>query len=132
LLIVPDAQPHNTSSHSLERRIFRPANEAELREAVDLAFDYRGDVTLELTSRQKIEGYLFNRNALASPPFLQLFPKGQPGERKIPYADIVAIAFTGEDTASGKSWEAWVKKKESERKAEAARLVAEAQARGHL
>jgi hypothetical protein len=132
LLIVPDAQPHNTSSHSLERRIFRPANEAELREAVDLAFDYRGDVTLELTSRQKIEGYLFNRNALASPPFLQLFPKGQPGEWKIPYPDIVAIAFTGEDTASGKSWEAWVKKKETERKAEAARLVAEAQARGHL
>jgi hypothetical protein len=132
LLIVPDAQPHNTSSHSLERRIFRPANEAELREAVDRAFDYRGDVTLELTSRQKIEGYIFNRNALASPPFLQLFPRGQPGERKIPYADIVAIAFTGEDTASGKSWEAWVKKKETERKAEAARLVAEAQARGHL
>jgi hypothetical protein len=132
LLIVPDAQPHNTSSHSLERRIFRPANEAELREAVDRAFDYRGDVTLELTSRQKIEGYIFNRNALASPPFLQLFPRGQPGERKIPYADIVAIAFTGEDTASGKSWEAWVKKKETERKAEAGRLVAEAQARGHL
>jgi hypothetical protein len=132
LLIVPDAHPHNTSSHSLERRIFRPANEAELREAVDRAFDYRGDVTLELTSRQKIEGYIFNRNALASPPFLQLFPRGQPGERKIPYADIVAIAFTGEDTASGKSWEAWVKKKETERKAEAARLVAEAQARGHL
>jgi hypothetical protein len=129
---VPDAQPHNTSSHSLERRIFRPANEAELREAVDRAFDYRGDVTLELTSRQKIEGYIFNRNALASPPFLQLFPKEQPGEWKIPYADIVAVAFTGEDTASGKSWEAWVKKKETERKAEAARLVAEAQARGHL
>jgi len=129
---VPDAQPHNASSHSLERRVFRPANEAELRDAVDLAFDYRGDVTLELTSRQKIGGYIFNRNALASPPFLQLFPKGQPGERKIPYADIVAIAFTGEDTASGKSWEAWVKKKETERKAEAAHLVAEAQARGHL
>jgi len=103
-----------------------------LREAVELAFDYRGDVTLELTSGQKIEGYIFNRNALASPPFLQLFPEGQPGERKIPYADIAAIAFTGEDTASGKSWEAWVKKKESERRAEAVRIAAEAQARGHL
>ena len=107
-------------------------NEAELREAVELAFDYRGDVTLELTSKEKIEGYIFNRYISASPPFLQLFPKGQPGERKIPYADIVSIAFTGEDTASGKSWEAWVKKKESERKAEAACIAAEAQARGHL
>ena len=130
--IVPDAQPHNIGAPSVEGRIFRPANEAELREAVERAFDYRGDVTLELTSRQKIEGYIFNRNASASPPFLQLFPKGQPGVVKIPYADIVAIAFTGEDTASGKSWEAWVKKKELERKAEAARIAAEAQARGHL
>jgi len=99
---------------------------------VELAFDYRGDVTLEVTSGEKIEGYIFNRNAVASPPFLQLFPKGQPGEMKIPYPDIVAIAFTGEDTASGKSWEAWVRKKESERKAEAARIAGEAQARGHL
>ncbi len=129
---MPDAQPHSISSPSLEGRIFRPANEAELREAVELAFDYRGDVTLELASGQKIGGYIFNRNALASPPFLQLFPEGQPGERRIPYADIVAIAFTGEDTASGKSWEAWVKKKESERRAEAVRIAAEAQARGHL
>ena len=129
---MPDAQPHSTSTPSVEGRIFRPANEAELREAVELAFDYRGDVTLELTSGQKIKGYIFNRNALASPPFLQLFPKGQPGELKISYANIVAIAFTGEDTASGKSWEAWVKKKESERKAEAEQSKAEAQARGYL
>lgn len=129
---MPDAQPHNTSSPSVEGRIFRPANATDLQEAVELAFDYRGDVTLELISGEKIEGYIFNRIALASMPFLQLFPKEQPGELKIPYADIVAIAFTGEDTASGKSWEAWVKKKESERKAEAARIAAEAQARGHL
>ena len=99
---------------------------------MELAFDYRGDVTLEVTSGEKIEGYIFNRNAVASPPFLQLFPKRQPGEMKIPYPDIVAIAFTGEDTASGRSWEAWVRKKESERKAEAARIAGKAQARGHL
>jgi len=99
---------------------------------VEFAFDYRGDVTLELTSGEKVEGYIFNRKSSTSPPFLELFPKGQPGELKIPYADIVAIAFTGEDTASGKSWEAWVRKKESERTAEAARIAAEAQARGHL
>jgi hypothetical protein len=28
----------------------------------------------------------------------------------IPYSDIAALAFTGRDTAAGKSWEAWVKK----------------------
>ncbi len=99
---------------------------------MEIAFDYRGDVTLELGSGETITGYIFNRNSAASPPALQLFPKDQPGTRVIPYADVMAIAFTGEDTASGKSWETWVKKKESERKAEAERIKAEAQARGHL
>ena len=28
----------------------------------------------------------------------------------IPYSEIAAIAFTGRDTAAGKSYEAWVKK----------------------
>ncbi|HEV8243719.1 MAG TPA: hypothetical protein VGQ07_06975 [Nitrospirales bacterium] len=117
---------------SLEDRVFRPSNDAERRQAVDVAFGYRGDVTLELTSGEKIEGYIFNRNASASPPVLQLFPKGQAGTRVVPYADIVTIALSGEDTASGKSWETWVKKKESERKAEAEQIKADAQARGYL
>lgn len=112
--------------------MFRPSNDSERRQAVEVAFDYRGDVTLELTSGEQIEGYIYNRDSSAAPPVLQLFPKGRPGTRLIPYADVVAIAFTGEDTASGKSWGAWVRKKESERKAEADRIKAEAQARGHL
>jgi hypothetical protein len=29
---------------------------------------------------------------------------------KIAYADIAALAFTGRDTAAGKSWEAWIRK----------------------
>jgi len=28
----------------------------------------------------------------------------------VSYADIAALAFTGRDTAAGKSWEAWMKK----------------------
>jgi hypothetical protein len=28
----------------------------------------------------------------------------------IAYSDIAGLAFTGRDTAAGKSWEAWVKK----------------------
>lgn len=103
----------NTPGGSLEGRVLRPANLAELNQAIDMAFDYRGDVTLELVSGEKIEGYVFNRSASASPPALQIYPAGQPGARVIRYADIAAIVFSGEDTASGKSWEAWVRKKES-------------------
>ena len=129
--MTADKSP-SSESQNLEGRVFRPSNDAERNQAVDVAFDYRGDVTLELASGEKVEGYIFNRNASASPPVIQLFPKGRPGMRVVPYADIMTIAFTGEDTASGKTWEFWVKKKESERKAEAERIKAEAQARGHL
>jgi len=62
-----------------------------------------------------------------------LFPADRPDARQIiRYSEIASIAFTGEDTANGKSWEAWVSKKESERKAEAERVAADARARGHL
>ena len=129
--MTADKSPFSESQNQ-EGRVFRPADERERREAVEVAFDYRGDVTVDLATGEKVEGYIFNRDSSASPPVLQLFPENQPGTRVIHYADIVAIAFTGEDPASGKSWEAWVKKKESERKAEALRVEADARARGHL
>jgi len=119
-------------SMTLEGREFRPATLAELAEAVEQAFDYRGDVTLELTSGIKVEGYVFNRCPTSPRPFLELFPKQETRTIEIPYADVTAIAFTGKDTASGKSWEAWVAKKESQRRAEAALVEAAAKARGHL
>lgn len=112
--------------------MFRPATLAELAEAVEQAFDYRGDVALELTSGVKIEGYVFNRYPSGPRPFFQLFPKQESGTIEIPYADVSVITFTGKDTASGKSWEAWVAKKESQRRAEAEQVEAAAKARGHL
>jgi hypothetical protein len=118
-------------STSLEGVEFTFKNEADRIEAIDKAFDYRGDITLTLNNEQ-IEGYIFNRDARARPPRVEVFIKGSDEPRIIPYADIVAITFTGKDTADGKSWAAWVSKKESERKAEAERIKAEAEAQGHL
>ncbi len=37
-------------------------------------------------------------------------PKNGGSRLKIAFSDIAALAFTGRDTAAGKSWEAWVKK----------------------
>jgi hypothetical protein len=116
---------------SLQGATFVFQSEADRVEGIDKAFDYRGDVTLTLASEQ-IEGYIFNRDAKARPPRIEVFIKGSDEPRIIPYADILAIAFTGKDTADGKSWEAWVSKKESERQAEAERIKAEAEAQGHL
>lgn len=129
--------PQETKLHGhepprLEGKVFQPQNERELIEAVEFAFDYRGDVTIEMTNGTTVEGYLFNREREVAEPWVQMFPKHQKEVVTILYRDIVKIAFTGEDTAFGKSWEAWLKKNAEQRKAEAARLAKEAAARGHL
>lgn len=129
---MTDTKHHGPELDTLEGRVFRPATLSELAEAVELAFDYRGDVTLELTSGETIEGYVFNRHPTGLRPSLQVFPKQERGVREIAYAEVTAIAFTGKDTASGNSWEAWVAKKESQRRAEANEAAAAAKARGHL
>ena len=129
---MTDTKNHTVAAAgSLEGRLFRPASRAELAEAVELAFDYRGDVTLEL-SGETVVGYLFNRDAADPHPWIEVFPADNSTPRRIAYQDILSIAFTGEDTANGKSWEAWVSKKESERRMEAARVEADARTRGHL
>lgn len=128
---MTDTKSHTTASGSLEGRSFRPASPAELAEAIDRAFDYRGDVTLTLKSGETVVGYIFNRESGGPNPVLHLFPTSG-GTRTIPYSDVAGIAFTGEDTASGKTWEAWATKKESERRAESERVESEARARGHL
>jgi len=128
---MTDAKYHTPEVGALEGRVFRPSTAEELAEAVELAFDYRGDVTLQLISEEQITGYIFNRSVNGPSSSLELFPASG-GQRTIPYADIVSIAFTGEDTATGKSWETWVNKKESDRLAERDRVTADAQARGHL
>jgi hypothetical protein len=86
------------------------ATEEELRIALEKAFDYRGDVTLTLKDNSKIEGYLFDRTTGPSltTSFVRVLPKDSNEKLKIAYADIAALAFTGRDTAAGKSWEAWV------------------------
>ncbi len=88
------------------------ANEREVREALEKAFDYRGDVTLTQKDGSKIEGYIFDRvgGATLSASFVRILPKNGSGRVKIAYSDIAALAFSGRDPAAGKSWEAWVKK----------------------
>ena len=115
---------------SLEGRVFQPGSFAELAEAVELAFDYRGDVTVSLKSGESLSGYLFNRHVSDSDSYLEVFPSDSSPARQIRYDQIATIAFTGEDTATGKSWENWIAKKDSERRAEVDRVAADAKSRG--
>lgn len=88
------------------------ATAEDLRLALEKAFDYRGDVTITLRSGAQIEGYIFDRRPGATlvDSFVRLLPKSSTNKVSIAYADITALAFTGRDTAAGKSWEAWLRK----------------------
>ena len=85
--------------------------EVSLEEVVERAFDYRGDVTVVRRDGTEVIGYLFNRNAEVPERFVQLFDRAGDGPFKIPYAEIRTIRFTGKDTAAGKSYDAWLRRK---------------------
>lgn len=88
------------------------ASEPEVREALEKAFDYRGDITITKKDGSVVEGYVFDRRSgatLASSAVRVLLP-GSSQKVSVPYSEIAGLAFTGRDTAAGKSFEAWVKK----------------------
>jgi len=97
----------------LEGWIPEMATEADVREALEKAFDYRGDITITRRDGSKVEGYVFDRHNGRSlgDSYVRVIPSGQQRTKlTVPYAEIAALAFTGRDTAAGKTFEAWVKK----------------------
>lgn len=101
--------------HNLEGWIPELASEDEVRQALEKAFDYRGDVTITKTDGSTLEGYIFDRRPgkTLKDSFVRVIPasKGGPLSKiSVAYSEIAGLAFTGRDTAAGKSWEAWVKK----------------------
>ncbi|MBZ5694483.1 MAG: hypothetical protein LAN36_03880 [Acidobacteriia bacterium] len=112
---TPDTSEEHlgTVHENLEGWIPSTATEPEIRAALEKAFDYRGDVTITLKDGRVIEGYVFDRKAKGaslSDCVVRLMPKDETGKLSVPYSDIAALAFTGRDTAAGKSFAAWVKK----------------------
>ena len=115
LEVVPGFEREN-----LQGWIPQLATEADIRAVIEKAFDYRGDVTITRKNKDKdkneegsqITGYLFDRRigpTLAT-SVVRLMLATSNERPAIPYSEIAAIAFTGRDTAAGKSYEAWVKK----------------------
>jgi len=98
-----------TSEPSLEG--WAPGPDVPLGEVIDRAFDYRGNVTVEMRDGTALVGYLSNRDATARRPFVQMFDAAGDGPITIPYADIRAIRFTGRDPAAGNSFAAWLERK---------------------
>ena len=97
---------------NLEGWIPQLAGDEEVRQALEKAFDYRGDITITLTNGKKVEGYIFDRRTgkTLADSAVRLYPKAGDEKLTISYADIAALAFTGKDTAAGKNWEAWMQR----------------------
>jgi hypothetical protein len=101
---------------NLEGWVPELAGETEVREALEKAFDYRGDITITRRDGSVVEGYLYDRRngKTLADSVVRIIPapkEGAPTERlMIPYSDVVALKFSGRDTAAGRSFDAWVKK----------------------
>jgi len=101
-----------TAHEKLEGWLPNLGNEEDIRQALEKAFDYRGDVAITRKDGSKIEGYVFDRKTgknLAD-SFVRIIPSNAREKLSIPYSDISALKFSERDPAAGKSFEAWVKK----------------------
>lgn len=107
---TPESAEKKTVRETLEGAVPSLASPAERNAAMDNAFDYRGDVTIYTTDGKSIEGYVYDRRSNVPEPFVRLIPKDSDERVRVPYASIARIAFSGRDTAAGKSWETWLKK----------------------
>src|SRR3954462_12287616 len=121
LEVVPGFEREN-----LQGWIPELATEADIRAVIEKAFDYRGDVTItrrtpdpdkdkdknKAKDGSQITGYLFDRRIgpTLDTSVIRLMLPDTNERPAIPYSEIAALAFTGRDTAAGKSYEAWVKK----------------------
>jgi len=87
------------------------ASEEDLRNALESAFSYRGDVTITRKDGSQLEGYIFDRRTAATldDSRVRIIPKNERTKVEVAYSEIAALAFTGRDMAAGKSWETWVK-----------------------
>ena len=100
------------SDQTLQGWVPELADPAELFDALNKAFDYRGDVTLTLDDGSEVTGYIFDRRVGKGldDSTVRLIPADADDRVEIAYARIRKLAFSGRDTAAGKSWETWVKK----------------------
>ena len=94
-----------------------------VEQVIEMAYDYRGNTTIVKTDGTSVEGYIFNRTAEVREPFLEYFDKSGGGPYTLSYSQVANVEFSGKDTAAGKSWEAWQKRKAEAKAREEARMA---------
>jgi hypothetical protein len=66
---------------------------------------------MTLKSGERIEAYIFNRQSgpTLADSYVQYFTPKAEDKRRVSYAQIARLEFSGKDRAAGKHWEDWVK-----------------------
>jgi hypothetical protein len=108
---APPGTPPRTLDLPVVARLGEGDRAPASSEALRAAFDYRGNVTLELRDGTALEGYVTNLGGSQ----LDLWQPGHTSTRAVPRHEIAHVVFSGRDTASGKSWETWVRSYEAKR-----------------
>lgn len=120
---APTSVPDSLAGWAVELR-----DDAFTFDALEKAFDFRGDVTLTLSDGRTVSGYLFDRRKGRGldDSSVRLLGPASDDKITITYRQIRRIAFSERDPAAGKSFETWVKKYvEKKLKGEAANIESE-------
>lgn len=126
------ASPEPFKPQTLEGTVLETLTKADQHEAVRLAFDYRGDVTMTFKDFGPVIGYIYNYDPTHD--LIQAFVvEGKDSvPRNFRMSSLQKLEFSGEDKAFGKSWDAWMQKSAKQRQAEAAAEAERARALGNL
>lgn len=83
-----------------------------LTDALEKAFDYRGDVTLTLTDGSSVQGYIFDRarGKSLSDSSVRIMRADTGAKVRVSFDRIDRVEFTGKDAAHGKTFEGWLKR----------------------
>ena len=75
------------------------ASDAEVRGALEKAFDYRGDITITRKDGSQVQGYLFDRRtgATLADSMVRVMPSDGSGRVSIAYAEVAALVQKGRD-----------------------------------
>lgn len=104
--------PAAADSPSLQGLVASRDDEKALLDALEKAFDYRGDCTITRTDNSTITGYIFDRcvGTTLADSNLRLMTPDSDDHVTIAFDTIDRLEFSGKDTAHGKTFERWVER----------------------
>ena len=113
VIFMPESVRRQIDTNNLHGLRVDDADPVLLREAINHALNYRGDVTVHLrTVDEPVTGYLFDqrKDRNGNVTLIRVLEPGAEDPLAIAFTDIAELHITGRDTAAGKSWETWVRR----------------------